>query len=259
MASYSAYGGWNDTSPCAGRRRAAGGIEPHRLQREAVRVDRSHSLPGRTADSSAPTPSSSSSVKPPGASANWRGVHPPCTMIQSPGDRLAALAASRRSASRRESTPSNRTCWCQVSTPRVKWKWLSMRPGMTVAPRHVDDLRVAAGKAADLRRGARGDDAAVADRERLDGTKARVHGEDLAVRDDGVDAACCASAVRSRASAASRAREAGDVAVRFTWSLIRSSAAPRSRAWLAAWQDGRCCAPRGRALCSRPPPYQQFE
>jgi serine/threonine-protein kinase len=68
------------------------------------------------------------------ASANCRGVQPPCTMIQSPGFKLAVLAARIRSASRPELTPSKRACWCQRSTARVKWKWLSITPGMTVAP-----------------------------------------------------------------------------------------------------------------------------
>jgi hypothetical protein len=55
-------------------------------------------------------------------------------MIQSPGCSEAAFAASRRSASARESTPSKRTCVCQRSTARVKCMWLSMSPGITVAP-----------------------------------------------------------------------------------------------------------------------------
>ncbi len=55
-------------------------------------------------------------------------------MIHSPAGMLEAFAARIPSASRRVSTPSSRACRCQRWTARVKWKWLSMRPGTTVAP-----------------------------------------------------------------------------------------------------------------------------
>ena len=39
IASYSAYGGWNDTSPAALRRAPSAGFEPDRFERQAVGVD----------------------------------------------------------------------------------------------------------------------------------------------------------------------------------------------------------------------------
>ena len=71
----------------------------------------------------------------------------------------------------------------------------------------VDDLRVRARVARDLRARAGGDDAAVVDGERLDGAEGRVDGEDLAVRDDRVAAACWASALGA-VRIASRAKQA---------------------------------------------------
>ena len=54
----------------------------------------------------------------------------------------------------------------------------------------VDDLRVRTRVARDLRARAACDDAAVVDGQRLDDAEVRVDGQDLAVRDDGVDVLC---------------------------------------------------------------------
>ena len=62
-----------------------------------------------------------------------------------------------------------------------------MRPGTTVAPATSMVVGVGARVAHDLRARAARDDATVVDGERLDDAEVRVDGQDLAVRDDGVD------------------------------------------------------------------------
>jgi hypothetical protein len=99
-------------------------------------------------------------------------------MSHSPAATLAAFSVSRRSASRRELTPSNRAREVEVIVDE---------------PRHdggageVDHVGCRPGVARDLGARAARDDAAFVDRERLDDCEVRVDGEDLAVREHGVD------------------------------------------------------------------------
>ena len=108
-------------------------------------------------------------------------------MIHSPGGRLAALAAriSQRFAARVHALEAGLLVPGVDAAREVEVVVDEARDDGRA--RDVDDLGVGARIAGHLRARAPRDDAAVVDGQRLDDAEVRVDGQDLAVRDDGVD------------------------------------------------------------------------